>query len=369
MQVQRVIMPGTGVESWTVVETVDWSVVDPVDRFLAHLTTVERSPQTVRSYAFDLRDFFTFLISRRQAWQNVTLEDFGRFVAWLRLPVAARTGAVTALPSAGEQCSSSTINRKLSAVTAFYEFHLRHGVDCGRLLSTLKPRAGRTGSWRPFLAHLAGLQRHRTIKLKVPQRLSRDLPPTQVILILGACEHLRDRLLIGMLAGTGMRIGEALGLRHEDIEAASRLVRIRARPNANGARAKSGARDIPVAAELIRLYADYMAFEYEHLDCDYVFVNLWRGERGLPWQYWNVTDVVDRLRKRSGVEFTPHMLRHTYATDLLRRGLPAEVVQKLLGHASITTTMNLYAHLQVEDVRRSLETVGWLPTLNEALTR
>ncbi|MET3803651.1 site-specific recombinase XerD [Nakamurella sp. UYEF19] len=67
--------------------------------------------------------------------------------------------------------------------------------------------------------------------------------------------------------------------------------------------------------------------------------------------------------------FTPHMLRHTYATDLLHRGLPAEVVQKLLGHASITTTMNVYAQLQVEDVRRSLEQVRWLPTLNAALTQ
>ena len=47
MQVPRVIMPGSAVESWTVVDTVDWSVVDPVDRFLAHLTAVERSPQTV----------------------------------------------------------------------------------------------------------------------------------------------------------------------------------------------------------------------------------------------------------------------------------------------------------------------------------
>ena len=367
MQVQRVLMPGTQLESWTVLDGADWSVLDPVDRFLAHLTAVERSPQAVRSYAFDLRDFFTFLAMNHIGWQSARLEDFGRFVAWLRLPPTARRGAVAIHPSVGQWCSSSTINRKLSAVTAFYEFHLRHGVDCGKLLSTLKPRGGRTGSWRPFLAHLAGQQRHRTIKMAAPRRLPRDLRPEQVVAILGACEHLRDRLLIGVLAGTGMRIGEALGLRHEDIDPADRLIRITPRRNINGARAKSGGRDIPVAAELIRLYADYMAFEYGTLDCDYVFVNLWRGQIGRPWQYWNVSDLVDRLQKRSGVTFTPHMLRHTYATDLLRRRLPAEVVQKLLGHASITTTMNVYAHLQIEDLRRSLELVGWLATLNETL--
>jgi integrase/recombinase XerD len=51
--------------------------------------------------------------------------------------------------------------------------------------------------------------------------------------------------LIELLAGTGMRIGEALGLRHEDIDAASTLIRIRARRNINGARVKGGQRDIP----------------------------------------------------------------------------------------------------------------------------
>lgn len=60
------------------------------------------------------------------------------------------------------------------------------------------------------------------------------------------------------------------------------------------------------------------------------------------------------------------MLRHSYATDLLRRGVPAEVVQKLLGHVSITTTVDTYAHLELDDVRRCLEATGWLPTLTEA---
>lgn len=56
------------------------------------------------------------------------------------------------------------------------------------------------------------------------------------------------------------------------------------------------------------------------------------------------------------------MFRHTYATRLLRRGVPAEVVQKLLGHASITTTTDTYAHLTVEDLRRVLVDSGILDT-------
>jgi len=91
-----------------------------------------------------------------------------------------------------------------------------------------------------------------------------------------------------------------------------------------------------------------------------VFVNLWGGSVGTPWRYWNVTDLVSRLRERSGVTFSAHAFRHTYATGLLRRGVPAEVVQKLLGHASVTTTTETYQHLEVEDLRRVLRDKGCL---------
>jgi integrase/recombinase XerD len=360
MRVQRVTAPDGGTESWTVVDEA-FAVVDPVDEFLAHLTVIERSPGTVRSYAFDLRDYFEFLSAHGIDWRTVRLEHLGRFVGWLRLAPATRASAVTALVIDEPHCSAVTINRKLSAVGSFYTFHHRHGVDCGELLTTIKS-GGASGSWRPFLAHLGsdGNKRRRTIKLKTPQHIPRTLSPESVAAVVNACDRLRDRFLIELLAGTGMRIGEALGLRHEDIDAARSLIRIRRRINSNGARVKGVNRDIPVSAELIRLYTDYLVEEYGDLDCDYVFVNLWGGTRGMPLRYWNVTELVDRLRTRSGVKFTVHMLRHTYATDLLRRGVPAEVVQKLLGHVSLTTTTTTYAHLEIEDLRQVLRDKGCL---------
>ena len=113
LRVQRVVMAFGDAESWTLVDR-DSAVVEPVEAFLAHLHAVERSPNTVKAYAHDLRDWFEFLDQRGLVWSRVRLEDVGRFVAWLRLPAAARAGNVAALPTAESVCSEATVNRKLS---------------------------------------------------------------------------------------------------------------------------------------------------------------------------------------------------------------------------------------------------------------
>jgi integrase len=157
-----------------------------------------------------------------------------------------------------------------------------------------------------------------------------------------------------------MRIGQALGLRHADFVSRRREVTIVPRDgNANGARAKTATvTTLPLSTPLVRLYSDYMHTEYGELDSDYVFVNLWSEPLGRPLRYQAVAKLVARLRARSGVAFTPHLLRHTRATELIRAGVPIEVVSKLLTHRSVTTTSAAYVHLTVEDIRAELIRAG-----------
>ena len=75
-------------------------------------------------------------------WREVRLEDVGEFVAWLRLPPAGAGRAVAVLPSVERHCGEATVNRKLSAVSAFYQHAARNGVDLGELLSTWQPAGG-----------------------------------------------------------------------------------------------------------------------------------------------------------------------------------------------------------------------------------
>lgn len=102
MLVQRVLMPVSSLESWTVLA--DHGPVEPIERYLAYLTDIERSPNTIKAYAHDLKDWLSYLAGGGLDWRAVTLDEVAGFVAWLRLQPEARAGRVTALPSVEHHC-------------------------------------------------------------------------------------------------------------------------------------------------------------------------------------------------------------------------------------------------------------------------
>ena len=195
-------------------------------------------------------------------------------MAWLQLPPAGRSGEVAVLPSATAEVTASTVNRKLAAVSAFYAHQARNGAGVGDLLAAW--RTGGRGGWKPFLHHVSKGKpyRGRAISLKAPKKLPRILTVAEMQAILDACTRLRDRFFFAVLHESGCRAGEVLGLRHEDIAAAECEITIVPRENANGARAKSGGRTVPVGPDLIRLYADYLHEEYGTAYSDHVFINV-----------------------------------------------------------------------------------------------
>jgi integrase/recombinase XerD len=228
-------------------------------------------------------------------------------------------GKVIPLPGMPPARAASTVNRALSVVMTFYDFHRMQGVELADLM--LDPRRGGRGGFRPFLAGIGkGRARGRRGRLPVARRASRVLSLEQVARVVAAQSRLRDRLLFVLLFTTGMRIGQALGLRHEDVRLWRRELAIVPRDdNANGARGKHGCGVVPLTEEAARLYLLYMEHEYGLLDSDHVFVNLWGGELGRPLTYAAVSRLVARTRKRVGFDFTPHDFRHTFVT-LARRG-------------------------------------------------
>jgi len=352
--VQRVVMHGGGSDSWTVLDDAG-EVIEPAERYLAYLSAIERSPNTVRAYAISLKLWFEFLDGVGLVWDEVGIEDVARFVGWLRAPAP---NVVVLADEAGRRRPSS-INRYLAGVFGFYDHHARTGLAVGSELVAW--RRTTRGSYKPFLHHVTKGKPIpvRPVKLAVPRRGPATLEPDQIVAILAACGHLRDRFLFSLLAETGMRVGQALGLRHCDFVSRDRLVRIVPRTdNANGARAKSRTVSvIPVSTPLVRLYSEYMHVEFD-VDSDYVFVNLFGGRVGRPLTYAAVHELVGRIVARTGIAFTAHMLRHSHATEMVRQGVPIEVVAKLLTHRSSATTSSTYVHLDVADIRAALVKAG-----------
>ena len=127
-------------------------------------------------------------------------------------------------------------------------------------------------------------------------------------------------VLVSLLDEAGLRIGEALGLRHEDLSLRRAEVRVVPRDdNANQARVKRmKERAVPVRDVVLDLYADYMELEYGMLDCDYALVTLSGPTRGAPMTRHGAGKLFSRLRQRTGIgHLHAHAYRHTYATRLL----------------------------------------------------
>ena len=178
--------------------------------------------------------------------------------------------------------------------------------------------------------------------------------------------------MVRLMHGTGLRIGEALGLRREDMHLlpdSRRLgctlvgphVHVRHRANPNGALAKSRfPRSVPASEALLLAYADYQSERAEllgHDEAGMVFVNLYHEPSGSPMSYRAAKSFFDRLARGCGFPVRPHMMRHTAATNWVRAGVPLDVVQKLLGHVSLAST-TVYLHARDEDCRRAVETVA-----------
>lgn len=87
MQVTRVLDPASGAVSFTLLD--ENGVVAPAERYLRYLADIERSPNTMKAHAHDLKDWFTFLSEIECDWQTVRLEEIGAFIRWLRRPRAS----------------------------------------------------------------------------------------------------------------------------------------------------------------------------------------------------------------------------------------------------------------------------------------
>jgi integrase len=338
--------------SWLVLDD-RYLPIKPIQEFIRYLENVERSPNTIQAYANHLKLYWEYLLFIGKDWNQVKLDDFAAFIGWLRQP---HPNVISLIPEEARRLES-TVNTILAAVSSFYNFNQQLGNTEIVLIKTSTSTSRR---YKPLLHHITKSKpiKTRLVKLKQPKTFVKTLTTDQVKEILEACCSVRDQFLISLLYEGGLRIGQALGLRHCDIKSWDNEIHIHPRPyNENQARTKSIiANVIHVSPNLMTLYTRYLLDEVDVIDSDYVFIQTSQHHtQGKPLNYRAIRDLFARIAKKVGYRVSPHMLRHTHATELLRNGWDASYVQRRLGHRSIQTTINTYANLSNSDLKKAFQ--------------
>lgn len=283
----------------------------PIDRFLDHLAHEKRSSvHTVDAYRRDLDQFATWL------QQEIGLEG----------PAQANDKAVRGwmmhLLEGGT--GPRSVNRKLSALRAYYRFARRVGEVPADPTALIDPP-------------------------KTPKRLPGFVEERRMDELLGQAafpegfEGVRDRTIVELLYGTGMRLAELMGLKPGDIDRRRCTVRVLGKRNKE--------RIIPLADPLMDQLAVYLEQRAALAPATDELLVRPDGEpisrRAVQSIVSHYLGTVTTQTKRS-----PHVLRHTFATHLLEHGADLNAVKELLGHASLAATQ-VYTHNTVEKLKKA----------------
>lgn len=273
---------------------------------------------TVQAYLSDLRQFKAFLSERGLALAEVDADEVAFYLNHL----------------AAQELSARSRARKVSALRNFFAFLVEEErVEENPCAYLPTP--------------------------KLPRRLPQILTEQEVLALLEAPRldkpaGYRDRAMLEVLYGSGLRVSELLALNLGDIDELG-FVRCTGKGNKE--------RIVPLGSHALRATELYVRHARPRLCKDYreraLFVNQ-RGQRLTRQGFWKI---IKAWAKEAGIEknITPHMLRHSFATHLLRGGADLRSVQEMLGHADLATTQ-IYTHLDkghLRDVYRQAHPRAW----------
>ena len=281
--------------------------------FLVFLKSEYRySDNTVAAYRNDLTQFYDFL-------QNDLNRDLS---SWAMVTPEIINEYVNDLKHREKPYAPSSIARKVAAVKSFFNYlHSRDMIPNNPTEKIDSP--------------------------KVEKRLPKTLAAKEIEELLQAPErgntpkHLRDTALLNMLYATGMRVSEVVFLQIDDVDLENSLLLVTVREG------HGRSREVPLNKEMLRILEVYLTEGRPNLVKDpsetALFLNH-RGQQLTRQGLWLIIKSYARDAELSS-DVTPHTLRHSFAAHKLNTGSDLEEVQKLLGHANISTTQ-IYAQLE-----------------------
>ena len=336
-------------------------LVEPIVRYLKYLDRIGAARNTLRSYANALKLYWQYLEQEELDWQQITLDNLAQFVLWLKVP----SGSLKVLPAhpVEQARSNRTINHTLTVVRGFYDYHWRmEEVSTNMKEKTTTYLSPRLRRYKSFLHHITkgspvtkNILKQKEVKRQRPKTITK----AEVQELLDACTNQRDRLLVWLLYESAMRVGEILALFVEDVDVAENQLHVCDRGSLeNGAEIKTihAPRTIDVSSDLIDEIVAYVGRVHTvEVETNHLFIKLQGTRAGQALTYADVDSLFRRLRRKTGVAVTPHVLRHTMLTLLAELGWAPELLQERAGHASFQQTYQTYVHPAREALRAAWE--------------
>ena len=282
-----------------------------IDSFLKYLTYEKRaSPHTITSYRNDLFQFHAFL-KHHAPGLPVASADHQEIRAWI-------------VDLANKRNTARSINRKISTLRSFYKF--------------LQQRE-----------YIKKNPTHKVKALKAHYPLPHFVQEDNLFKLLDTCEFTedfpgyRDRMMLELLYGTGIRLSEMINLAHDQVDTVKGTIKV------DGKGSKQ--RIVPVHQSLLQLMDTYVAYKEKEFDtASPFFLVTNKGEPCYPMMvYRTVRKYLDQyttIDKRS-----PHVMRHTFATHLLDNGADLNAIKDLLGHATLAATQ-VYTHNSMDKLKQ-----------------
>lgn len=283
-------------------------MADPlIEKFLLYIGTAKNySPHTLKNYRNDLAQFSRYAATR----------GFGEENALRFADMEAATVRGFGADVHRRKMAPATIERKLSSLRTFFGFLLREGeVKKNPALAVPMPKKPKI---RPTVLNVDDA-------FGIIESAKDDAP--------------RDRAMLELFYGCGMRISELAGLRREDFDPVTRIIRVTGKG--------SKERELPVGRKALEALGAYL------MKLPGKTGPLWPNKAGKPLAVRSIYNVVIKYARKAGAPagVAPHTLRHSYATHMLDGGADLRAIQELLGHESLATTQK-YTHVGIEHLMR-----------------
>ena len=281
-----------------------------VDEFLNEIEAVKRySKNTVESYKRDLSQFLEFLADINiSTYRQITQKTIRRYLIYLNQL----------------ELSKSSISRKLSSLRSFFDFVIVSIEDSSNPAKKVKgPKFNR----------------------KLPETINLD-SFLEIIRLLEDDEDLfrrnLNKAIFELLYGCSLRVSEICSLKMHDVDLSQGTIKLLGKG--------SKYRIVPLGTKSIQVIKSYFEEKKSHNNSDLFFLN----KQGNPIDRWYVYRLVKKyISKVSDIEKkSPHVLRHSSATQMLNNGADLMAVKEILGHENLSTTQ-IYTHVSVEQLKKA----------------